>query len=97
MLELFFLVYLTRKIAPLAVKKGCPIGRWKLFVILAWFGSELVAGVIAFTLFPGEPLVYLGCAYGSAVGSYFLVREVLNRKPDQDDGWLARIGEEEKI
>lgn len=97
MIEIIVLFNITRSIGKLAGRKGLAPGRWKLYVVLSWFGCELTAGVIAYILMPETPLVYMGCAYGSAIGSYYVLKASLAKRPDADDGWLATIGVKEEL
>ena len=42
MLEIIALVFLTRHIGTLAYQKGLKPGRWKLYLVLAWFVTEII-------------------------------------------------------
>jgi len=85
MLEIIALIYLTRKMADLAERKGLKRGVWKLYTILAWFGAEILGIILSFALFnikEDEIFATLPLAYGLAVASYFILKSSLSKKPD---------------
>ena len=94
MLEILLLISFTRKIATLATQKGQKPGTWKLYVVLAWFGTELTGGVIGYMIFGGGNYMYMLPAYAFAIGSYFLLRYKLRQMPDTPDDWISQIGED---
>jgi hypothetical protein len=96
MLEIILLIQLTKSIARIAERKGLKPGTWKLYVILAWFGSEFFFGFIAYWLFTNDLYSAILTAYLCALGSYFVVRAVLKNKPDAiKDEWIEQIGQPE--
>jgi hypothetical protein len=93
MLEIIALIFLTRNNGNLAVQKGLKPGPWKLYTVLAWFGAEIAGALIGFLMFGEEGLiaaVLLGLA--CAVGSYFVLRSVLQKKPDYNEDEINSIG-----
>jgi len=83
MLEIIALIYLSRKMGELAERKGQKKGLWKLYTVLAWFGAEILGIVLSIILFKtDEMLALLPLGYGFAVGSFFLLKSVLVKKPD---------------
>ncbi len=93
MLEIIALIFLCRNIGELAYRKGEPTGKWKLFVVLAWIGFEIVGAVIGAMLFGqgniiGLLLFMLVCAFGG----YLVVRSILMRMPDDIDSDIDNIG-----
>ena len=87
MLEIIALVFLSRNIGDLAVRKGLKRGWWRFYTVLAWFGAEIIGIVLALLIFQSEEAflaIYL-FAIAFAVGSYLLLRLILSRKPDADD------------
>jgi hypothetical protein len=96
MIEIIALIFLTKNNGNLALQKGLKAGTWKLYTVLAWFGAEILGVVIGFALFGqdnmiGAMLIGLLCA----VGSYFIVRSVLNKKQDTVEDDINRIGVED--
>ena len=93
MLEIIALIFLTKNMGALALKKGLKPGTWKLYTVLAWFGSEIAGVIIGMGIFGTEgilPAILIGlCA---AVGSYFVLRASLNKRPDALDDDINRIG-----
>ena len=85
MLEIIALVLLSRQIGQLAVRKGLPSLRWKLYLIGAWVGLELVGVIIGLALFGDGNLVGVGL-FGlmCGIGGYLLVRAYLNKLTDAD-------------
>jgi hypothetical protein len=65
----------------LAERKGQKKGAWKLYTVLARFGAEIFGAFLSlfFTDLVGVTLL---CAYGFAIGSYFMLRSILAKKPD---------------
>ena len=83
MLEILALIYLTRKIGVLAERKGQKKGLWKLYTVLCWFGAEILGMVLSAILFKtDEVIALLPLAYGCAIGSYFVLKATLSKKPD---------------
>jgi hypothetical protein len=83
MLEILALIYLTRKMGELAERKGVSKGNWKLFTVLAWFGAEILGIILGIvTGGTGPTLIF---AYGFAIGSYFILKAILSKKPDVND------------
>jgi len=80
MLEILALVYLSRKMANLAERKGLNRSTWRLYTVLAWIGAELLGIVLSF-LITDEIGVTLLFAYGFAIGSYFLLKSSLSKRP----------------
>ena len=83
MLEILALIYLTRKMGELAERKGVSKGNWKLFTVLAWIGAEIF-GIIIGEIVGGTGGAIL-FAYGFAIGSYFILKSILSKKPDVND------------
>jgi len=92
MLEIIALVFLTKKIGALALQKGLKPGTWKLYTVLCWFGAEIIGGILAFVIL-GEENLFLAVlvGLGCAIGSYFILKANLNKRPDIDDD-INRIG-----
>ena len=83
MLEILALVYFSRKIGELAQRKGLKRGLWRFYTVLAWFGAEILGIVLSLLIFQTEEtfaLLPLGWAF--AIGSYFILRSSLSKRPD---------------
>jgi len=84
MLEIIALIYLSRKMGNLAERKGQKKGLWRLYTVLAWVGAEIFGIVLSIILFrTDEMIALLPLGYGFAIGSYFLLKSVLAKKPDE--------------
>jgi len=92
MLEIIALIFLTKKMGALAEQKGLKPGTWKLYTVLCWFGCEILGAVIGVAILGGENII-LGVilGLGCAVGSYFVLRANLSKRPDVDDD-IDKIG-----
>jgi len=83
MLEILALIYFTRKIGDIAVRKGLKSGWWKFYTVLAWFGGEIMGIVLSILIFQTEEtLALLPLGYAFAFASYFILKAVLSKKPD---------------
>jgi len=94
MLEIIALIFLTKNIGALAQKKGLKPGTWKLYTVLCWFGAEII-GAILFYMILGEESFYIAILLGMAcaVGSYFILKAYLNKRPDaMDEDDINKIG-----
>lgn len=93
MLEIIALIFLTKKIGALAEQKGLKPGTWKLYTVLCWFGCEILGAIIGIALLGQENMI-LGVliGLGCAVGSYFVLKANLSKKPDAVDDDINRIG-----
>ena len=83
MLEIIALVFLTRKIGDLAERKGLKKGWWKFYTVICWFGGEIIGIVLSILIFQtDDTFALLPLGYAFAIGSYFILRTVLSKKPD---------------
>jgi hypothetical protein len=83
MIEIFALIYFSRKMGELALQKGLKKGLWQFFTVLTWFGAEVFGAVLSVLIFKTDELLsMLPLAYVCAIGSYFLLRSILSKKPD---------------
>lgn len=93
MLEIIAIIFLTKKIGRLAEQKGLKPGPWKVYTVLAWIGSELVGIVIGFLIFGQSsvgPAILLG--YTCAIASFFILKANLNKRPDNFEDDINKIG-----
>lgn len=92
MIEIIALIFLTRRIGRLAAKKGLTPGRWKLIMVLSWFGLE-IAGVLVGLKISNN--MYLAGLLGlaAAFGGFLLVQYRLEQFADlPDDDFLKNLG-----
>ena len=83
MLEIILLFFLTKKIGILAEAKGLSAKRWKLYLILAWIGAELIGAFIAVLIFgPDDLFSCFLVAIGCAGTSYMAIKNYLSKLPD---------------
>ncbi len=93
MLEIIALVFLTKNIGSLAQRKGLKPGTWKLYTVLCWFGAEILGAFIGIGAFGSENIVgAILLGLGCAVGSYFILKANLDKRPDAMDDDINRIG-----
>ncbi len=93
MLEIFALIYLTRKMGLLAASKGLKPRTWKIYTILAWLGAEFLGFILGAVVFGTGNLIGL-MLFGliSAVGGYLYVHALLQKLPDNFDDDINNIG-----
>ena len=86
MLEIIALIFLSRNIGDLAVRKGLKRGWWRFYTVLAWFGGEVLGVIVAILLFQtAETLAIYLFAIAFAVAGYFILKAILSRKPDVEE------------
>ncbi len=88
MIEIFAIIYFSRKIGQLAAEKGLSANAWKWKMILAWVAAEIVGIIIGFVLFGSRSLfpamlVGIGCA----ISAYYWLHSILSDKPDVVDDY----------
>ena len=94
MLEIIAIIFLSKNNGKLATSKGLKSGTWILYTVLAWIGAEFVGALAGILLFGQENffMAYL-LAIGCAIASYFIIRNVLQKKPDLiEEEEINRIG-----
>jgi len=93
MLEIFALIFLTRKIGALAIRKGLKPRSWKAYTIIAWIAAEFLGIMMGQAFFGNDNLLGLFLfALVCAFGSYLLIDYVLQQKPDVHDDDIKNIG-----
>ena len=84
MLEIIALMLLAGQIGRMAIRKGQKPWPWKLYLVLAWIGGEIIGVFIAIAAFNQDD--YLGVlpmGIMGAVGGYLIVRAILSKMPDK--------------
>ena len=93
MLEILALIFICRSIGKTAERKGLSPGRWKFYTVLAWFLAEIIGfafAVVVLNSIELLPLMFMGLAF--AFGGYLLVKSILDKKPDNIEDDITRIG-----
>ena len=86
MLEIIAIVFLSRNIGNLAQRKGLKRGWWIFYTVIAWIVAEFIGAIVGLLIFQTEePLAAYPFAIAFAIGSYFILRAILSRKPDVVD------------
>ena len=94
MLDIIILIFLTRSIGELAERKGLKPGQWKVYLVMAWLGGELLGIFIGLMLFGlDKPLMILLVALPCAIAGYHIIRNTLDRKPDVLNDEINQIGD----
>ena len=93
MLEIIAIIFLSRKNGELAVEKGLKHSTWSFISGISWVGMEFVGAIVGYLVFGRDNLisVYI-LAIGMAISGYFIVRNILLKKPDPVDEDINRIG-----
>lgn len=95
MLEIIALIFLTKEIGKIAITKGLKPGKWKLYLVLAWFFSEIIGFSIGIVIFGINNMVsaaLVGIAF--AVTGYFIIKSSLVKRPDALEDDINQIGQE---
>jgi hypothetical protein len=93
MLEILALLSMAKYIEKIATKKGEKPYKWRLIMVGAWFGSEILVAFFTYGL-TNDIFIAYGAAIGSAIASYFIVRYKLKQLPDAEEDWSNTIGQE---
>lgn len=92
MLEIIALVLLGLQISKLAKRKGLKPGTWVLYTVLLWIAGEFI-GILTGMLIFGKnlfPVFVMGI--GGAIGGYFIIKTTLDKKPDNINDDIDKIG-----
>lgn len=92
MLEIIVLIFLSKKIGALAIKKGLKPGNWKATMVIAWLGFEILGAILGIVLLgENRTIEVMLIALCGGFGGFLLVKYILEKKPDiQDD--IEQIG-----
>jgi ABC-type uncharacterized transport system permease subunit len=93
MLEIIALVFLTKKMGLIAEQKGLKPGTWKLYTVLAWIGGEILGALAGVLLFDSDNTIsVIILAVAGALLGYFIVKSILDKKPDDMQNEINNIG-----
>ena len=94
MLEIIALIFLTKEIGKIAVRKGLKPVTWKIYLVIGWLFSETIGLVFGIMIFGMDNLVSImlvGITF--AISCYYIMKAQLNRLPDQSfDDDINNIG-----
>lgn len=83
MLEIIGLVFFSRKLGPIILRKGESKNKWITLFIISFLAAEFLGLFIGIMIFGedkiAEPAV---TGYILAFSSFYVVRAILNNKPD---------------
>ncbi len=69
MLEILFLIFLSKKIGKIVVAKGRKPGRYKAMLVGFWFGGEIIGLLIGQSMLGESIGIYLIALIGAGVGA----------------------------
>ena len=70
MLEIIFIVVLSRRISNMVKEKGLKPTKYVVIMVLSWVGLELAGGFIGGMIFGESPMAYLVAIAGAALGAF---------------------------
>jgi len=85
MIEIIILIFLTREIGKLALRKGQKPLTWKIYNVLGWLTFECIGLFVGLMIFGKDNLIsvnLIGITF--AVTSYFIIKAQLNKLPDHE-------------
>lgn len=87
MIEIIILIFLTRQIGQMAIRRGLKPGGWKFKTVAFWILFEIFGvfiGISMFGLTKDNILGVMAFSIACAFGGYLFVRKQLERLPEQD-------------
>ena len=95
MLDIIVLIFLSRRIGALATLKGQKPGLWKLYLVLAWLGFEIL-GLSIGILISKNLIMAILLGLASAFGGFLLIQYRLEQLPNiQEENWMDRLGKQQ--
>lgn len=83
MLEIVILIYLSRKVGALALKKGVSAGLWKFIFIIGWILFEVIGFIAGIWIFGKDNIIsIILLAYMFAITSYVILKAYFSKLPD---------------
>ena len=92
MIEIVILIFLAIKIGKMAKKKGLKQSAWVIYTVLSWIAGEIIGVIAGFAIFDKTNIVsimLMGLA--GAIGGYFIIKNQLDKIPDDIDEDINRI------
>ena len=87
MIEIIVLIFLTRQIGQMAIRRGLKPGNWKFKTVVFWILFEIMGmffGISMFGLSKDNILSVMAFSIVCAFGGYLVVRKQLERIPEQE-------------
>jgi EamA domain-containing membrane protein RarD len=82
-MDVIILIFLAIKIGKLAISKGLSASKWRLNLVLAWIGGEIVGSVLGMVIFGIEnQFSWIMIALGFSFTAYFTIKNHLSNLPD---------------
>jgi len=86
-----------RSVGSLASRKGQKPTLWKLYLVLAWFGLEVVGLFIGMVISKNLILAAL-LGLASGFGGFLMIRYRLEQFPDiPEENWMDRLGKQQDL
>lgn len=85
MIEIIILIFLTREVGRLSLRKGQKPLTWKIYNVLGWLTFEFIGLLFGLMIFGKSNLIsvnLIGIMF--AVTSYFIIKAQLNKLPDRE-------------
>lgn len=95
MLEIFLLIYLSRRIRNIVEPKGYKGGKWQGYLILLWIGAEIAGILISMLGFGSDQIIGLISGYLCAAAAAIYIFKRAESLPDISSGgddWLNNMG-----
>lgn len=92
-MDIIILIFLAIKIGRLAELKGLSSLRWRTYFVIAWISGEIIGGYIGMMIFGFDNTVsWALVGLAGAFTAYFILRNYLNRLPDNFGDDIENIG-----
>jgi|GEM_PF-1744188 len=98
MLEIIGLVFFSRKLRPLILRKGESKNKWITLFVISFLAAEFLGVFIGIMTFGEDKIAEPAMAgYFLAFSSFYVVRAILNKKPDAQtyEQLIDQIGTEQ--
>lgn len=98
MIEIILVIFLCRRIKSIVVAKGYQPGIWQLWVVLGWFGAEILGALISVFLFGASLWVAALSGLLCAIGCAIAIQRKAQSLPDLTGGmdqWLDNMGKDD--
>lgn len=97
MLEIFLVIYLSRRIKNTLAPKGYRAGIWQFWTFMVWYGLEFIGAFVSMYL-GSETIIALISGVLCAVGGSIALQKYAQSLPDissNADQWIDNIGKED--
>jgi hypothetical protein len=83
MLEIFLLIFLSKKIGKMAGDKGHSVGTYKALTFVCWFLGELAGAILGLAIFGSDNYAFYIVGLAGAASGYGLIYFIANGLPDK--------------